>query len=141
MSLVVLPLPRPYWFCSLISTVKAARICLAHFYPPSVGRELTRSLFTLASEYLLFSLLFSSPRSQPTLPSSQLPKPTPLLITIIVCLVLHPLALVAGIAWRRTRDREGRIRLEEEVEEAERQERAAEIEAAAANGAVPARRR
>jgi adenylate kinase len=51
------------------------------------------------------------------------------------------LALVAGIAWRRTRDREGRIRLEEEVEEAERQERAAEIEAAAANGTTHARRR
>ena len=87
------------------------------------------SLFTLASEYLLFTLLFASPRSQPTLPDSQLPRPTPVLITLIICLVLHPLLLVAGIAWRRTRDRDGRIRLEEEVQEAEEDERLAEAEA------------
>ena len=90
------------------------------------------SLWTIASEYLLFVLLFASPRSQPTLPSTALPKPTALLVTIIICLVLHPLALVAGVAWQRTREREGRIRLEEEVQEAEEEERRAEIEAAAA---------
>lgn len=87
---------------------------------------------TLASEYLLFALLFSSPRSNPALPSTELPKPTPLLVTLIVALVLHPIALIAGIAWRRTREREGRIRLEEEVEAAEEQERIAEAEAIAA---------
>jgi len=86
----------------------------------------------MASEYILLIILFASPRSQPTLPSTALPKPTKFLVTIIVCLVLHPLMLIAGVAWQRTREREGRIRLEEEVEEAEEQERRAEIEAAAA---------
>ncbi len=87
---------------------------------------------TMASTYLLFSLLFSAPRSQPTLPTTALPKPTPLLVTLIICLVLHPIALVAGVAWKRTREREGRIRLEEEVDHAERDERAAEAEVARA---------
>ncbi|WVR04924.1 hypothetical protein IAU60_001936 [Kwoniella sp. DSM 27419] len=82
-------------------------------------------LLTTASIYLLFSLLFSSPRVNPTLPTTALPKPTPLLVTLIICLVLHPLALVAGVAWQRTREKEGRIRLEEEVERAEENERAA----------------
>ena len=84
---------------------------------------------TIASVYVLFSLLFSAPRSQPTLPTTALPKPTPLLVTLIVCLVLHPIALVAGVAWQRTREREGRIRLEDEVERAEEEER--EVQAAA----------
>jgi hypothetical protein len=84
------------------------------------------SLLTGASVYLLFTILFSSPRSQPTLPTTALPKPTPLLITLIIMLVLHPVALVAGMAWKRTREREGRIRLEEEVREAEAEERAVE---------------
>jgi len=82
---------------------------------------------TAASEYLLFSLLLSSPRTTPTLPTTALPKPTPLLITLIICLVLHPVALIAGMAWKRTREREGRIRLEEEVERAEEHEREAEV--------------
>lgn len=84
------------------------------------------SLLSLASEYLLFTLLFSSPRSQPTLPTSALPKPSPLLVTLIICLVLHPLTLIAGMAWQRAKDREGRIRLEEDVEAAEERERVAE---------------
>ncbi|OCF72199.1 hypothetical protein I204_07464 [Kwoniella mangroviensis CBS 8886] len=86
-------------------------------------------LLTTASIYLLFTLLFSSPRSNPTLPTTALPKPTPLLVTLFICLVLHPIALVAGVAWQRTREREGRIRLEEEVERAEQDEREAEREA------------
>jgi hypothetical protein len=81
------------------------------------------------SEYLLFTILFSSPRSHPTLPTTALPKPTALLVTIIICLVLHPIAILAGAAWKRTREREGRIRLEEEVEAAEEEERLAEEEA------------
>lgn len=88
------------------------------------------SLWTIASEWLLFTILFSSPRSQPTLPNTELPKPTAELITLIICLVLHPLALVAGVAWQRTRERETRIRLAEQAEEAEEEERRAEIEAA-----------
>ncbi|OCF31459.1 hypothetical protein I316_06861 [Kwoniella heveanensis BCC8398] len=87
-------------------------------------------LLTTASVYLLFALLFSSPRVNPTLPTTALPKPAPLLVTLIICLVLHPIALVAGVAWKRTREREGRIRLEEEVERAEEDERDAEREAA-----------
>lgn len=80
----------------------------------------------MASEYLLFTLLFSSPRTTPTLPTTALPKPTAFLVTIIICLVMHPIALLAGVAWRKTKEREGRIRLEEEVEEAEQAEREAE---------------
>lgn len=93
---------------------------------PSVGRELTISLLTMSSIYLLFSLLFSSPRTTPTLPTTALPKPTAFLVTIIICLVLHPIALLAGVAWRKTKDREGRIRLEEEVQEAEQAQLEAE---------------
>jgi hypothetical protein len=81
----------------------------------------------MASIYVLLSLLFSSPRTTPTLPTTALPKPTAFLVTIIVCLVLHPIALLAGVAWRKTREREGRIRLEEEVEAAEEAEREAEL--------------
>lgn len=86
---------------------------------------------TVASEYLLLSLLFSSPRTNPTLPTTALPKPTPLLVVLIIALVLHPIALIAGVAWQRTREREGRIRLEEEVEAAEEEEREAEAHARA----------
>ena len=93
--------------------------------------QLTRcSFLTAASEYLLFALLFSSPRVNPTLPTTALPKPTALLVTIIICLVLHPIALLAGTAYQRTKEREGRIRLEEEVERAEEDERHAEAAAA-----------
>ena len=91
---------------------------------------------TAASEYLLFSLLLSSPRTTPTLPTTALPKPTPLLITLIICLVLHPVALIAGMAWKRTREREGRIRLEEEVERAEEHEREAEVGVRAGGGVL-----
>lgn len=69
--------------------------------------------------YLLFSLLFSSPRTDPTLPTTALPKPPPLLITIIACLVLHPIMLIVGVAWKRSLERQGRIRLEEDVERVE----------------------
>lgn len=88
--------------------------------------RLTISLLTMSSIYVLFSLLFSSPRTTPTLPTTALPKPTGLLVTIIICLVLHPIALLAGVAWRKTKDREGRIRLEEEVQEAEQAQLEAE---------------
>ncbi len=44
------------------------------------------------------------------------PKPTVLVVTIIVLLVLHPVILLASYAFRRTRDKEGRIRLEEEAQ-------------------------
>ena len=37
-------------------------------------------------------------------------------------LVLHMVAVLAGMAWEKMRQREGRIRLEEEVEQAERDE-------------------
>jgi hypothetical protein len=84
------------------------------------------SLLTMSSIYLLFSLLFSSPRTTPTLPTTALPKPTAFLVTLIICLVLHPIALLAGVAWRKTKDREGRIRLEEEVQEAEQAQLEAE---------------
>jgi hypothetical protein len=47
-------------------------------------------------------------------------------VTLIICLVLHPIALLAGVAWRKTKDREGRIRLEEEVQEAEQAQLEAE---------------
>lgn len=86
---------------------------------------------TASSIYILFTILFSSPRTTPTLPTTALPKPTALIVTLVICLVLHPIALVAGVAWRKTREREGRIRLEEEVEEAEaeRDDREAQVEA------------
>lgn len=84
----------------------------------------------MASEYLLFALLFSSPRANPTLPTTALPKPTGLLIALVICLVLHPVAILAGMAWRRTQEREGRIRLEEEVEAAEEDQMDAEREVA-----------
>ena len=84
--------------------------------------------------YILFSLLFSSPRTNPTLPTTALPKPTALLITLVVCLVLHPIAILIGVAWRRAREKEGRIRLAEEVEEA--QEAEAEAEDAEAEAEV-----
>ena len=87
-----------------------------------------RSLLCGASIYLLFSLMFASPRSQPTLPSSALPKPTPILVISIASLVLHMVAILAGMAWKRMREREGRIRLEEEVEQAERDELEARYE-------------
>ncbi|WVQ77934.1 hypothetical protein IAT38_000014 [Cryptococcus sp. DSM 104549] len=79
-------------------------------------------LLTTASIYLLLTLLFSSPRSDPTLPTTALPKPTPLLVTIIACLALHPIALIIGVAWKRSLEQQGRIRLEEDVERAEEEE-------------------
>jgi hypothetical protein len=91
--------------------------------------DMENSIMAVCSEYLLFTILFSSPRSQPTLPTTALPKPTALLVTLIIGLVLHPIAVLAGTAWKRTREREGRIRLEQEVEEAEEEERLAEAEA------------
>lgn len=44
-------------------------------------------------------------------------KPTSEVVTIVILLVLHPVVLMAGLAWKRTSDREGRIRLEEEAQE------------------------
>ncbi|WVN88955.1 uncharacterized protein L203_104170 [Cryptococcus depauperatus CBS 7841] len=82
-------------------------------------------LLTAASIYLLLSLLFSSPRTNPTLPTTALPKPTPLLITIFACLALHPITLIVGMAWKRSLERQGRIRLEEDVERVEEERREA----------------
>ncbi|ODN99320.1 hypothetical protein I350_07487 [Cryptococcus amylolentus CBS 6273] len=79
-------------------------------------------LLTTASIYLILSLLFSSPRSNPELPSTQRPKPTPLLVVLIACLALHPITLLVGVAWKRSLERQGRIRLEEDVERAEERE-------------------
>ena len=83
----------------------------------------------IASEYILLILVFSSPHTNPTHPTTALPKPTALLVTLIVCLVIHPLAILAGVAWQRTKEREGRIRLEEEAEQAHEEELEAEIRA------------
>lgn len=43
-------------------------------------------------------------------------KPTLEIILIIALLVIHPIALAGGLAWARMKEREGRIRLEEEAE-------------------------
>lgn len=82
----------------------------------------------IANEYLLFCLLFSSVRVTPSIPESALPKPVPLVVAIIVCLVLHPIALVGGnvVALHKSR-REGQIRLPDD--DTEDRERDAEIEA------------
>lgn len=86
------------------------------------------SLLAVANEYLLFTLLFASVRITPSLPESALPKPVPLLVTIIVCLVLHPIALVGGNAYAIHQGRrEGQIRLPDDDEEDRQRE--AEIEA------------
>jgi hypothetical protein len=42
-------------------------------------------------------------------------KPTPEVVMIVILLVLHPVALIGGLAWNKTKEREGRIRLEEEA--------------------------
>jgi hypothetical protein len=63
---------------------------------------------TLAAEWLLLTILLSR----------QI-KPTAEVVTIVVLLVLHPVVLLAAIALKRTRDREGRIRLEEEAQAVE----------------------
>ena len=42
-------------------------------------------------------------------------KPTPEVVVIVILLVLHPVALIGGLAWNKTKEREGRIRLEEEA--------------------------
>jgi nitric oxide reductase large subunit len=42
-------------------------------------------------------------------------KPTIEVVTIVILLVLHPIALVGGLAWKKTKEREGRIRLEEDA--------------------------
>ncbi|RSH95706.1 hypothetical protein EHS25_000798 [Saitozyma podzolica] len=114
------------WTWHAVISVGAVNIVAA------IWEGITRQyLMTVASEYLLLSLLFSSPRTNPTLPTTALPKPTPLLVVLIIALVLHPIALIAGVAWQRTREREGRIRLEEEVEAAQEEEREAEAHARA----------
>lgn len=82
----------------------------------------------VASVYLLFANLFSSPRTTPTLPTTELPKPTGIIATTIVLIVVHVLSVLIGVAFRRTREREGRIRLEEEAIEAEREAREEEEE-------------
>jgi hypothetical protein len=63
---------------------------------------------TLAAEWVLLTILLSR----------QI-KPTAEVVTIVVLLVLHPVVLLAAIALKRTRDREGRIRLEEEAQAVE----------------------
>lgn len=99
-------------------------------YPP-IHTD-TRSILPLASEYVALCLLLSSPRINPSIPESGLPKPASEVITLICCLVLHPLAVVASYGLRRQRHQEGRIRLEEEVEEAEARAQQAQARAAAA---------
>ncbi len=59
----------------------------------------------LGSIWVLLSVLLGSQQ-----------KPTGLVVTLVVLLVLHPVGLLGGLAWARTKEREGRIRLEEEAE-------------------------
>ncbi|KAL7422087.1 hypothetical protein Q5752_002730 [Cryptotrichosporon argae] len=109
------------WTWQAVASVAAVNFVTA------IWEAFTRQyVMTFSSVYLIFALLLSSPRTTPTLPTTALPKPTPLLVTLIAGLVLHPVALVAGVAWKRSREREGRIRLEDEVEAAEEAEREAE---------------
>lgn len=63
---------------------------------------------TIAAIWILLTVLLSRQT-----------KPTALVVTIVVLLVVHPVALMGGLAWQRTKEREGRIRLEEEAEEAQ----------------------
>lgn len=91
-------------------------------------------MLALASEYILFSLLFASVRIHPSMPDSNVPKPLALIVTIIIFLALHPMALITGsashISNRYRRNPEGQIRLPSDDEEvAENAEREAEIEA------------
>lgn len=62
---------------------------------------------TIGGIWILLSILFGNQR-----------KPTPEVVTVVILLVLHPVALVGGLAWKKTKEREGRIRLEEEAGEA-----------------------
>lgn len=84
------------------------------------------SVLAIAHEYILLCILLKAPRITPGLPDSALNKPAPVFITIVVFLVLHPVAVAVGAVWKSSREREGRIRLEEEVENAD--ERAYEAE-------------
>lgn len=92
----------------------------------------SQNILPIAAEYVVLCLLLSSPRINPSIPDSGLPKPACEVITLICCLVLHPLAMVASYGLRRQRHQEGRIRLEEEVEEAEARAQQAADNAAAA---------
>jgi hypothetical protein len=91
-------------------------------------------MLAIASEYLLFSLLFASVRIHPSMPESSVPKPLGLIVTIIIFLALHPLALITGsashIQSRYRGDPEGQIRLpSDEEEEVGRAQQEARIEA------------
>ncbi|GHJ90411.1 hypothetical protein NliqN6_6813 [Naganishia liquefaciens] len=59
----------------------------------------------LAAEWILLSVLLSRQT-----------KPTAETVTIVILLVVHPVALIGALAWAKTKEREGRIRLEEEAE-------------------------
>jgi hypothetical protein len=89
------------------------------------------SFLSIASEVILFSLLFSSVRINPSIPDSAMSKPVPVVVVIIIFLVLHPMALVGGGAQQVVGSRrQGRIQLpSDEEEDLERAEREAEIEA------------
>lgn len=43
-------------------------------------------------------------------------KPTIQVVVLVILLVVHPVAYIGGLAWRKIKEREGRIRLEEEAE-------------------------
>lgn len=57
-------------------------------------------------------------------------KPAPLVITTIIFIVLHPLAIIASAVLHRQLERQGQIRLVEEAESAEERVRRAEQRAA-----------
>lgn len=100
-------------------------------------------------EYQLLTLIFASPHVNPStgIPSNPIVKPAVYRIVLIVLLAVHPVAVVIGFLWHRYREREIRIRLEEEIEDADERARRAErrrepappaASAAAAAGGAPA---
>lgn len=65
----------------------------------------------------------------PSIPDSALPKPAPLLVTTIIFLCLHPMALIGGNVYNlHNSRRQGQIRLPEDDEEASEREREIEAE-------------
>lgn len=96
-------------------------------------------------EFQILSLLLSTPHVYPPLPNNPIVRPPAYVITLIILLVVHPAACVLGWAFKRYRERDSRIRLEEEVEVADERARAAErrhppaaASAAAEAGGAPA---
>ncbi|KAL1407979.1 hypothetical protein Q8F55_004776 [Vanrija albida] len=124
---------------------------LIAIHVPQIAWEVYSNSYALAigATYSLFCLLFSTPRTNPGLPETAMSKPAPLVITTIIFIVLHPLAIVAAAVLHRQLERQGQIRLVEEAESAEErvrraEQRAADLEAAhsghdhAAPGSAPA---